>query len=551
MRASKPLSNFSSSLSKVPTVKHYLCVFIITAFAFLLRFFMLSYQSLWIDEGYSLYFSDGPSLQDVISRLMESGLSDRFRILFYILLYWWRGLFGSDEFTLRSLPALFGFLATIPVYYTARDLFGKSHALWSFVLIAASSYSIFYSQEVRDYSMTMLIVSCQLWSIRYGIGRSPSSGRQGQTLSNSNWAKFLFAFLTSLGIFTTILMSLFSMALAISHFLVMRRIKLWLQWWIPAVLFSLPPVLFYLSSPTVNNPDSIGASRFGFPIIYNTFFAIYGVLVGITYGPPQEQLRGDDKIQAILGYVPHLLLLLVIATAIAVAIICRQSNLHRLKSISAVSESAAAEKFLFYLLVVSFLLGILFAIVTKINWVPRHLFYIWPVLALLLPGIVSHRRLPQAPNFLSARHGEVLLVMFIGINLFSISNYYFSEQYYRDDFRGVVQYVIENRDQGSRSLLVGGTGNTRLFDYYGDPETIDAHLFQDSLRVEGQFPQRVRQTTGGSEEVIIAANREHFLGPPGLIEREMSSVYRLERTVSFRYFKVYHFSKKSGVTSQS
>lgn len=59
-----------------------------------LRFFMLSDKSLWLDEGYSLYYSEG-SIQEIITRLLGTDTGDRFQPLYYLVLYYWRQLFGS------------------------------------------------------------------------------------------------------------------------------------------------------------------------------------------------------------------------------------------------------------------------------------------------------------------------------------------------------------------------------------------------------------------------------------------------------------------------
>ncbi len=57
--------------------KYYLITLLTFVVGCILRFFMISDKSLWLDEGFSLYYSEGSSWQEIISRLLGTDTGDR------------------------------------------------------------------------------------------------------------------------------------------------------------------------------------------------------------------------------------------------------------------------------------------------------------------------------------------------------------------------------------------------------------------------------------------------------------------------------------------
>lgn len=292
--------------------RYYLSVLIVIFLSVFLRFFMLSNQSLWYDEGLSLTNSDVSTLQESIAKVRNIRDSDRFQPLYFIVLFLWRQLFGESEFALRSLSAILGIGSTIVIFFTALRIYGKKHALWSLVILTFSSFCVYYSQEARIYALAMFIASLQLYFFSTVLVENEDN--QGISI-------WLFSIFTAIGIFTNINFCFSTVALCLSHIAIYRNLRQWLQWWLPAGFLSLPPVLYYLSLPGATNPESITVSRLGFPIIQNIIFVLHGILVGTTYGPSMEQLRGDDKVQVVLRYWPHILLLVIVGSVIFLALI--------------------------------------------------------------------------------------------------------------------------------------------------------------------------------------------------------------------------------------
>ncbi|MDZ8183968.1 MAG: glycosyltransferase family 39 protein [Nostoc sp. ChiSLP02] len=509
--------------------KYHISILIVIAIAIFLRFFMLSNQSYWYDEGLSLVNSDVSTLQESIAKVRNITNSDRFQPFYFIVLFWWRQLFGESEFAVRSFSALLGIASIILIFFTALPIYGKKHAFWSLLLVTFSSFCVYYSQEARIYALAMFIASLQLYFFR-------------KVLINNGYhqgiSKWLFAIFVGLGIFTNINICAFTAALCLSHIAIYRNFKQWLQWWIPAALLSLPSIIYHLTLRGATDPDTIAVSRSGFPIIQNILFVIHGLLVGTTYGPSMELLRDENRVQVILNHWPYILLLLIVTSVIFWAllrVLLKQKQHH--------NREQQSDRFFASVLVIAFLLGLVLAIATKFNWVPRHSYYLWLPLAMLIPSTFIHRYSFSSKTDGISQLAQIAAILLIVLNIYSLSNYYFNEDYRKDDYRSAVQYLIKNQSPSTQSVLFG---SQRLVRYYGDTRTQEINALANKLKkstLKGTLAKEVQKVTNNADVVLFAVNREHLFGK-GLIEKQMSALYKVDEQVSFPYINIYRFSKK-------
>lgn len=77
--------------------------------------------------------------------------------LYYVILDAWTKLFGISALSGRLLSALFGIAALPLVYLVGVRLVDSSAALLATALFALSRYQIYYAQEVRMYSLVVLL----------------------------------------------------------------------------------------------------------------------------------------------------------------------------------------------------------------------------------------------------------------------------------------------------------------------------------------------------------------------------------------------------------
>ncbi len=120
--------------------------------AFFLYTFRLDYQSLWYDEGFSVYLAR-MGLGEITSRTAH----DIHPPFYYYLLHFWVLLFGSTEFSLRFLSTIFGLL-TVPLIWTVgKRLLGENGGLLSAALVTISPLFLWYSQEARMYTLVTFL----------------------------------------------------------------------------------------------------------------------------------------------------------------------------------------------------------------------------------------------------------------------------------------------------------------------------------------------------------------------------------------------------------
>jgi mannosyltransferase len=124
--------------------------------------------SFYGDEGFSV-------LRDSNSLLTPT--EDRFRPLFFSLLFLWKELGFHGEMGLRALPLVFG-IAQIPVAFVlARRLAGFSAGLALAAMVATSPLLIELSQELRMYSLMPLFALAHACILVELTRRAPTGSR--------------------------------------------------------------------------------------------------------------------------------------------------------------------------------------------------------------------------------------------------------------------------------------------------------------------------------------------------------------------------------------
>lgn len=186
----------------------------IVLLAFVLRVWRLDFQSLWRDEVDALRFATRPltMLLGAFSKPGENGP------LFFLLLRPWLRIVGESEFALRFFSVLWGTLI-IPLTWLvirrlARNL-GRGGAAWrqltlaaglALLLLAASPYLIWYSQEGKMYALVTALALASLAALLWAL--APGAGHVG-----GRW--LLYITLTSLGFYLHVMLVLMLPAHAI------------------------------------------------------------------------------------------------------------------------------------------------------------------------------------------------------------------------------------------------------------------------------------------------------------------------------------------------
>ncbi len=139
-----------------------------------LRVARLGDKNVWYDEGFSVFMAR----QDLVDLPRETAL-DVHPPVYFALLHGWRQLTGDSEYALRYLSVLFSVLILALGFRLTRGLAGDRAAVLATALLAIHRASVWYSQEIRMYALTMLCallaLSCVLAWVRRG-GWRPLAG---------------------------------------------------------------------------------------------------------------------------------------------------------------------------------------------------------------------------------------------------------------------------------------------------------------------------------------------------------------------------------------
>jgi len=116
------------------------------------RLYRLGAQSLWVDEGWSLWLADSS-----IPTIVELTAQDVHPPLFYTLLHFWVEVFGATEGGLRSFSAVASILAILAIYAVGRTLVSEPVGIGAAALLAISPFGIRHAQIAKMYSLLLML----------------------------------------------------------------------------------------------------------------------------------------------------------------------------------------------------------------------------------------------------------------------------------------------------------------------------------------------------------------------------------------------------------
>jgi mannosyltransferase len=124
-----------------------------------LRVYQITTESVGLDEAFSVWISQ-MSLSQIAATAAGADWNPP---LYYFLLHYWMQLFGTSAFAIRLPSTVFGVLAIPMIYVVGRQLFNKEVGLVAALILALSSYNIWYAQEARVYSLMVLLALLSMY----------------------------------------------------------------------------------------------------------------------------------------------------------------------------------------------------------------------------------------------------------------------------------------------------------------------------------------------------------------------------------------------------
>jgi mannosyltransferase len=127
---------------------------LILTLATILRFHHLDFQSLWMDEIYTMNVSNpANSFGTVISEVYQK---EGFPYMYFILVKIFLGIFGYTGIVARSFSAILGIVSVYLIYKLGNEIYNKKTGLYAALLLSCSEFAIYYSQEARPYALYLM-----------------------------------------------------------------------------------------------------------------------------------------------------------------------------------------------------------------------------------------------------------------------------------------------------------------------------------------------------------------------------------------------------------
>lgn len=145
--------------------------------AFALRLYRLGYQSLWYDEAVSIHLATKD-----LRGLTQHTARDIHPPLYYYLLHFWMQAAGTSEFSAAFLSLVFGILLIAACYRLGTELYDTRVGLLTAFLVAVSPFNLWYSQEIRMYTLGAFLGLVSLYCLMKMVGLTSRDG-QGPPVS--------------------------------------------------------------------------------------------------------------------------------------------------------------------------------------------------------------------------------------------------------------------------------------------------------------------------------------------------------------------------------
>jgi uncharacterized membrane protein len=472
-------------------------LFVILAVGLMLRLFHLDRQSLWYDEVVVYDAAIQPTLAEVVGPTFGYPEPE----LHQVVLHYWLRLSDSDAHA-RLLSVVFG-VATIYLFYRLFQLmFSHTVGLIAAGLLAVNPFHVWYSQEVRMYTMFVFFVSLStllLWKAIHAPG----------------WRLWLAyaaaAVLCGLSHFTAALVVAGHALFALLHpnrRAVIGRLAVALT---IAGLVMVPVALNFARGGhrphQMDKPFALATAA----------YAVFAQSVGFSFGPSIYQIQRQTSLVVVKPYAAQVA---VAAVVFLVPLTAGVLTLYRSRSDAARAQRALVVAMPGAVLGLAFLMDA----VSSATANPRHVSAnLLPYLGVLGLGIWR----------LGGRAGTAAFASVALVSAVSLSGYYFDERYAKEDARGAAVYL--ERYVGTRTPIL-------VLSY---PEPL--HRYLPALRLHGQatighapdrpdLHQRLLSLVGHSEQFVLVDLRAWQFDPDGLVESTCDRLLR--RSVETRFHGV-------------
>ncbi|PIE81817.1 MAG: hypothetical protein CSA11_02815 [Chloroflexi bacterium] len=156
-----------------------LLILLVTFAAFALRSHALEYQSMWSDEGLTLYRARQPISTILANTITVDGVDthDTNPAFYFLLLHVWRSVAGESVFVLRYFNAALATLSIPLIYLLTTAVFKRKAGLVTAVFLTLSPLHIWNAQILRNYGLLLTLNLLSVYGLVRFLQASPSKNR--------------------------------------------------------------------------------------------------------------------------------------------------------------------------------------------------------------------------------------------------------------------------------------------------------------------------------------------------------------------------------------
>ena len=140
----------------------WIILLLLVAIALAARIYGIGRESVWYDESVSFYQLGAGTTSEFIYRVRY--LNPEIDPLYFMMQYRWSQVFGTGVVSVRMLGIILGLGTVVMVYLIGKELDGEFSGVLAALLTALSVHCVYYSQEIRMYSLFTFLAMAALWS---------------------------------------------------------------------------------------------------------------------------------------------------------------------------------------------------------------------------------------------------------------------------------------------------------------------------------------------------------------------------------------------------
>lgn len=140
----------------IKIIKGNKALILILSIATFLRFYKINFQSLWLDEIYTMNITNPEN--SFSSIITEVNNREGFPYLYFLSLKVLHTIFGYSPIVTRGLSALFGVLSVYAINKLGEKMYNKKAGFFAALILTFSEYAIYISQDARPYTLYLFFI---------------------------------------------------------------------------------------------------------------------------------------------------------------------------------------------------------------------------------------------------------------------------------------------------------------------------------------------------------------------------------------------------------